>query len=71
MHTHSDFSFVYDPKANNYLYNGVTMDIVSNCGIGPASIGDDKKDTHIAYVGTRLVGSGTTLELAERIFKYI
>lgn len=57
MHTHSDFSFVYDPKANSHLYNGVTMDVISNCGIGPAPIGDDKKDTLIAYLGTRLVGS--------------
>lgn len=57
MHTHSDFSFVYDAKANSHLYNGVTTDVISNCGIGPAPITDEKKDTLIAYLGTRLVGS--------------
>lgn len=57
MHTHSDFSFVYDAKANSHLYNGVTTDVISNCGIGPAPITDERKDTLIAYLGTRLVGS--------------
>ncbi len=57
MHTHSDFSFVYDPKANSHLYNGVTTDVISNCGIGPAPVCEEKKDTLIAYLGTRLVGS--------------
>lgn len=57
MHTHSDFSFIYDAKANSHLYNGVTTDVISNCGIGPAPITEEQKETLIAYLGTRLVGS--------------
>lgn len=33
MHTHSDFSFVYDAKANSHLYNGVTTDVISTAAL--------------------------------------
>jgi len=57
IHTHSDFSFIYDTKANSHLYSGVTTEVISNCGIGPAPVKAEEKETLIAYLGTRLIGS--------------
>jgi len=57
MHTHSDFSFVYDPKANAKLYSGVTTEVIGNCGIGAAPVRDENRQMLIDYLGTRLVGS--------------
>ena len=36
MHTHSDLSVLYDPHANSKIYDGVTTEVVGNCGIGVA-----------------------------------
>ena len=57
MHTHSDFSFIYDPKADAKLYNGVTTEVTGNCGIGPAPTNNKNRQLLIDYLGTRLVGS--------------
>jgi len=57
MHTHSDFSFIYDPLANGKLYSGVTTEVIGNCGIGPAPMNDEHRQLLKDYLGTRLVGS--------------
>ena len=57
MHTHSDVSVIYDRKVSSKIHDGVTTEIVGNCGIGVAPVNEDKKDLLIAYLGTRLVGS--------------
>ena len=57
MHTHSDVSVVYDRKVSSKIHDGVTTEVVGNCGIGVAPVREDRKDLLIAYLGTRLVGS--------------
>ena len=44
MHTHSDFSFVYDQTANSKLYSGVTTEVTGNCGIGVAPVKEENKN---------------------------
>ena len=57
MHTHSDFSFVYDQKANSKLYSGVTTEVTGNCGIGVAPVKEENRKLLLDYLGTRLIGS--------------
>src|SRR3989304_10570068 len=35
IHTHSDMSFLVNPKADSKLTQGVTTEIVGNCGDSP------------------------------------
>ena len=57
MHTHSDVSAVYDRKVSSKIHDGVTTEVIANCGIGVAPVSDEKKELLISYLGTRLVGS--------------
>lgn len=57
MHTHSDISLVVNRNASARLYDGVTTDVIGNCGIGLAPVSDEYKEALITYLGTRLVGS--------------
>ena len=56
-HTHSDFSVLYDGRAENRITAGVTTDICGNCGIGAAPVSDEFHDTLLAYLKTRIVGN--------------
>ena len=40
IHSHSDISLLADPRAESGLLQGVTTEIVGNCGHGPAPIAD-------------------------------
>jgi N-acyl-D-amino-acid deacylase len=42
IHSHSDFTLVLDPRAVSSITQGVTTEIVGNCGHGCAPIGDPK-----------------------------
>lgn len=57
MHTHSDYSLVVSPDASARLHDGVTTDVIGNCGIGIAPVSDTHKADLIKYLGSRLVGS--------------
>lgn len=57
MHSHSDLSIVYDHHANARIYNGVTTEVIGNCGIGVAPVNPDKRKLLVDYLGTRLIGS--------------
>ncbi len=57
MHTHSDMSLLYDRRASSKVRDGVTTEVIGNCGIGVAPICDGRKDELIAYLGTRLIGT--------------
>ncbi len=57
VHTHSDFSILYDPLAGSRIYNGVTTDVVGNCGIGAAPVREETKELLIKYLTTRIAGS--------------
>jgi N-acyl-D-amino-acid deacylase len=57
MHTHSDLSILYDPHANSKIYDGVTTEVVGNCGIGVAPVSNAHRQLLIDYLGTRMIGS--------------
>ena len=43
IHTHSDVSFIANPKADSKITQGVTTEIVGNCGYSPAPISESGK----------------------------
>lgn len=45
IHTHSDLSFVLDPAANSKLMQGVTTEVVGNCGFSPFPVSDQRRHT--------------------------
>lgn len=57
MHTHSDLSLLYDSLASARIYNGVTTDVIGNCGVGVAPVSEKTKDLLLKYLTTRIVGS--------------
>ena len=57
MHTHSDLSVLYDPHANSKIYDGVTTEVVGNCGIGVAPILEANRQLLVDYLGTRMIGN--------------
>jgi len=40
IHSHSDFTLLVDPRAVSQISQGVTLEVVGNCGHGCAPIGD-------------------------------
>lgn len=64
MHTHSDMSVLFDPHANSKIFDGVTTEVVGNCGIGVAPVSEVNRKLLIDYLGTRMIGNlPVTLEL--------
>lgn len=57
MHTHSDLSVIYDRHAPSKVHDGVTTEVIGNCGIGVAPVKADKKQMLIDYLGTRMIGT--------------
>lgn len=57
IHTHSDMSIIYDRRASSMIHDGVTTQVVGNCGIGVVPIKNEKKKMLIDYLATRLIGS--------------
>ena len=57
MHTHSDVSLLVNHHASSKIYDGVTTEVIANCGIGVAPVSDARKPDLINYLGTRLIGS--------------
>lgn len=57
IHSHSDMSVIYNRNASSRIYDGVTTDVIGNCGIGTAPIREERKEDLSTYLGTRLVGS--------------
>ena len=39
IHSHSDFTLLIDPRAHSQIYQGVTTELVGNCGHGCAPLG--------------------------------
>lgn len=44
VHNHSDISIFMFPRAENYVYQGVTTVVVGNCGFSPSPYTDDNKE---------------------------
>ncbi len=57
MHTHSDLSLLTDSRACSRIHDGVTTDVVGNCGIGVAPVSENTRQLLIDYLGTRIAGS--------------
>lgn len=57
MHTHSDLSVLFDSHANSKVYDGVTTEVVGNCGIGVAPVSEANRQLLIDYLGTRMIGN--------------
>ena len=57
MHTHSDMSVLFDPHANSKIFDGVTTEVVGNCGIGVAPVSENNRKLLIDYLGTRMIGN--------------
>lgn len=63
---------MYDHLGSSKIYDGVTTEVIGNCGIGVAPVSDDKKEQLITYLNTRLIGfppgqAGAPLEYHGRI----
>lgn len=48
MHSHADFSLPISPTANSKVHQGVTLELVGNCGFSTAPIDDQSRQTAIA-----------------------
>lgn len=57
MHTHSDMSVLFDPHTNSKIFDGVTTEVVGNCGIGVAPVSETNRQLLIDYLGTRMIGN--------------
>lgn len=49
IHSHSDFTLLVDPRAVSSITQGVTLEVVGNCGHGCAPIGDPGRVTSNIY----------------------
>ena len=49
IHSHSDFTLLVDPRAQSSVYQGVTTELVGNCGHGCAPITDPSMFTANIY----------------------
>lgn len=56
-HTHSDLAALYDPHMAAHIHDGVTTDIIANCGIGTAPVTQKNRQLLLDYLGTRMIGS--------------
>ncbi len=69
IHSHSDFTLVVDPRAISSVTQGVTLEVVGNCGHGCAPIGNPDTARSIIY-GSRIdheINLRTVTEYLERL----
>jgi N-acyl-D-amino-acid deacylase len=53
MHAHTDFAFLNDPSSNEKLMQGVTTNVIGNCGLSPAPANEHVRqyfDTILKYI---------------------
>lgn len=50
MHSHSDFTLLVHPEAESKIRQGVTTELVGNCGGSPAPVPDDRFDDFMQYM---------------------
>jgi len=49
IHSHSDYTILVDPRAVSAIHQGVTLEVVGNCGHGCFPIRDAKRATRAIY----------------------
>lgn len=50
LHTHSDFTLVVDPGADSLLRQGVTTEVIGNCGHGVAPLGGEHAEELLSII---------------------
>ncbi len=72
VHTHSDTSFIIDNRLENKVYQGVTTDIIGNCGISifPSPGKNDYYELFKKYCSGLLVGTDKLKNKFEDINAY-
>ncbi|MEN8758308.1 MAG: D-aminoacylase, partial [Desulfobacterales bacterium] len=50
MHSHSDFTLLVHPKAESKIRQGVTTELVGNCGGSPAPVPEERFDDFMQYM---------------------
>jgi N-acyl-D-aspartate/D-glutamate deacylase len=68
MHSHSDFTLLVHPEAESKIRQGVTTELVGNCGGSPAPVPEDHLDDFMQY----MIGLGGLYQkvLAPRDWKW-
>ncbi|MFQ6014900.1 MAG: amidohydrolase family protein [Anaerolineae bacterium] len=51
MHTHSDFTLPANPLAESKIRQGVTTEVIGNCGLSPAPLNPATKEDLLQYTG--------------------
>jgi len=49
MHSHSDFTLLVHSEAENKIRQGVTTELVGNCGGSPAPVPDERFDDFVQH----------------------
>jgi len=50
IHTHSDVSLLHDPAAESKVLQGVTTEVLGNCGFSPFPISPDRVALHVDHL---------------------
>ena len=50
MHSHSDFTLLVHPEAESKIRQGVTTELVGNCGGSPAPVPEERFDDFMQYM---------------------
>jgi N-acyl-D-amino-acid deacylase len=68
MHSHSDFTLLVHPEAESKIRQGVTTELVGNCGGSPAPVPEERFDAFMQY----MIGLGSLYQkvLAPRDWKW-
>ncbi len=53
LHSHSDFTLFSHPRAESKIHQGVTTELVGNCGIAPYPVSDQYREALHSYIGAR------------------
>lgn len=64
IHSHSDTTFIEDDRGEGKLFQGVTSELVGNCGISPFPFLPEMKKTLEPYVGVTAKGNFAAPSLA-------
>ena len=49
IHSHSDYTLLVDPRAKSAIYQGVTLEVIGNCGHGCFPVRDVKLSQQAVY----------------------
>ena len=53
MHSHSDFSLLINPKAESKIRQGVTLEVIGNCGFSAAPLNEKSQEKILNFFPLR------------------